>query len=527
MTNQHPTRGAQLVREFTAPVRAAQDDAGDATGREFTGIAVPWNDPVDLYDFREEFAPGSVEPTPNVLVCYRHDEPVGRVVAYRDSDTGWEVDGRLSDTTVARDAATLVRDGVIDRLSIRFIPLEWKTRTDDDGVEHITYTRATVSEVSLVPFPAYTNAAITGIRQQDPKEIATMPTNTHDDDAELRSAVDELTRKVELIGTPAQATEAHPLAQFRSFGEYVKAVARGDEAALRAYSGLTLGDITPSAPTAPEWAAGVVRLIDANTPTLKLLNHTKDLPATGNSVEHGVITLNNGLRVAEQLKEGDDLVFGKLGLSYGQAARVRTIGGWTDMSRQVIERSPINVVDLMWRGFAIKYAEALEAIAAKALTDLYAAQVAAGGTNTITGDLTTANGIIDLLVDLAVRYEASPYKLDAIYVAPDLFKAMAKIDQTPKALQITAAPDNKLGTLSVASVEAHLSNVLVKPWAGAQPGTAFAVDGQAVKVQESPGAPFRLQDENIVNLTKQFSVYGYVSAYSEMPEALVPIVKAA
>ena len=55
---------------------------------------------------------------------------------------------------------------------------------------------------------------------------------------------------------------------------------------------------------------------------------------------------------------------------------------------------------------------------------------------------------------------------------------------------------------------------------------ALSVREVARKAGVSPGAPFRLQDENIVNLTKQFSVYGYVAAYSEFPEGLVPIVPA-
>lgn len=352
-----------------------------------------------------------------------------------------------------------------------------------------------------------------------------MPENTQEN-AELRSAVDDLTRRVELIGTsiPAPA-EPHPLAKFRSMGDYVKAVAKGDEHALRAYAGLTLGDIVPE--NGPAWANKMVKIIEAKTPTVNMFTHTKDLtPST--VIEYGQVTLNNGLKVAEQLAEGDDLVFGKIGFQTGLTTKPKTIGGWTDISRQSIELSPINVVDLLWRGFAVKYAETLEAIASKALADLYAAQVAAGGTNVVTGDLTTANGIIDLLIDLATRYETSPYGLDVIYLAPDLFKTVAKINEAPKALQITAAPVDKVGTLSLSSgLTASLGNITVKLGAGMAPGTAFAADAQAIKLQESPGAPFQLQDENIVNLTKQFSVYGYVAAYTEFPEALVPIIAGA
>ena len=33
----------------------------------------------------------------------------------------------------------------------------------------------------------------------------------------------------------------------------------------------------------------------------------------------------------------------------------------------------------------------------------------------------------------------------------------------------------------------------------------------------------RLQDENIVNLTKQFSVYGYAASYVQVPAGLAKI----
>lgn len=520
-----PTRGEVITRSMPVALRAADEST---SGREFHGIAVPWNQVIEVWGEREQFAPGSVVPAENVLVCYRHDDPVGRLTGHADTAAGWEVDGLLSDTTLARDAATLLRDGVIDRLSIAFLPEEWLVEKGDDGVDVITYTRVTVREVSLVPFPAYSGAAITEVRHQQhpkpsPQEETPMPEN---DTAELRSALEDLARTVEMIGSKrGTETDPHPLAKFRSMGEYVKAVAKGDESATRAYAGLTLGEIIPE--DGPAWANDMVKIIEARTPTLSMFTHTKDLPPS-TMLQHGTVHLNNGLKVAEQLLEGDDLVFGKIAIDPNSVTTPKTVGGWTDMSRQSIELQPLNVVDLMWRAFAVKYAESLEATAAAALKMLYDQQVAAAGDNVLTADLTTANGIIDFLVDISMRFEASPFSFDVLYVAPDVFKTMAKIDQTPKALQLTSAPTNSLGTATASNrgLTANLGGITVKAGEGMAAGTAFAADSMAIKVQESPGAPFKLQDENIVNLTKQFSVYGYVAAYTEFPEALVPVVAA-
>lgn len=528
------TTGAQTLTLAVPSLhaRAAEGtEPADPAGREFTGIAVPWDTVIDVWGIREQFAPGSIEPADDVLVCYRHDEPVGIVAGYRDADAGWEIDGALSDTAVARDAATLLRDGVIKKLSIRFEPIEWtETRQDDDTVL-LTYQRAKVTEVSLVPFPAYDTAAISSVRHRattpPSKEPSTMTdTQTTDSTAtdELRGAVDELTRRVELIGDAGgREADANPLHQFSSFGEYVKAVAAGDETALRAYNGVVTGDVL-LANDDHTWVGDMIRLIEARTPTSNWFTHTKDLPATGMNVDYGILGTNT-LRVAEQLAEGDDLVYGKISLA-DATARVRTLGGWTDMSRQSIERSGRNVVDLAFRGFAIAYANAVEAIAKATLRAVYDARVALAGDSVLTMDsaLTTADDVVDLLVDLAIRYENTPYNLDGLWVAPDLFRSLAKIREDKKILQIAGAPTDKVGTLSVSSVEANLSNVTVKLWADAPAGAIMAADRLALKIQESPGAPFKLQDENIVNLTKQFSVYGYLAAYSEMPEGIVPIV---
>lgn len=532
-----------LTREMTIPADTAQLRAAADGGREFTGIAVPWDSPIDIWGMREEFAPGSIEPHPDgVMAFYRHDEPVGTIGSYRDADAGWEVTGRLSDTATGRDAATLLRDGVIKKLSIRFEPVEWETVKSEDGVEHVRYTRALVREVSLVPIPAYDAATITQVRHRadTEKEKHPMPEDKTTEGtaelSELRGSIDELTRRVELIGTADSTSDANPLHQFRSFGEFVKTLAAGDEDAQRAYTGVVSGDIALS-PDDNTWVGNMLRLVEARTPTVNFFTHTKDLPPTGETVDYGRLETST-LQVAEQVNEGDDLVYGKVGITGGQSAPVRTIGGWTDLSRQAIERRSYNVVDLTFRGFAIAYATALEAIAKAQLTTVYNARVALSttdpdGAGPLTADpdavisqttLATADDVIDLLLTLAERYDASTYNLDAIWLGRDLFRDVAHIDEDKKILSLTSNPD-KLGTLSLSTVEANIANLPVKLWTGAPSATAaMAVDRQAIKVQESPGAPFRLQDENIINLTKQFSVYGYVAAYSEMPEGVVPIV---
>jgi hypothetical protein len=56
----------------------------------------------------------------------------------------------------------------------------------------------------------------------------------------------------------------------------------------------------------------------------------------------------------------------------------------------------------------------------------------------------------------------------------------------------------------------------------ADAGTFSFYDDVAIETLESPGAPAQLQDENILNLTKAYSVYGYLAVTNPFPGAIVP-----
>ena len=57
--------------------------------------------------------------------------------------------------------------------------------------------------------------------------------------------------------------------------------------------------------------------------------------------------------------------------------------------------------------------------------------------------------------------------------------------------------------------------------------TAAFYTTSALEIHESPAAPLRLQDENIVNLSQNFAVYGYAAHYAPDLSALVPVKVAA
>ena len=63
--------------------------------------------------------------------------------------------------------------------------------------------------------------------------------------------------------------------------------------------------------------------------------------------------------------------------------------------------------------------------------------------------------------------------------------------------------------------------VIVNPALSAN--SFYVASGDAIKTWESAGAPFRLQDENIINLTKDFSLYGYMAVGLLVPKAITKV----
>ena len=188
------TQGLQRRTLTTKPmIRAASDDT---SGRTITGVAVPFGEVIDLgYGIREQVAPGAVvEHDPQLW--WRHDEPIGVITTSRDEEAGWVIEATISDTAQGRDAATLVSDGAVTSLSIGFEPIEFTETRDDDGVT-ITHTKIRVREVSVVPHPAYSSAAITEVRH---RKETTMPTDsTTTELAEVRAEVADLARQGETV----------------------------------------------------------------------------------------------------------------------------------------------------------------------------------------------------------------------------------------------------------------------------------------------------------------------------------------
>jgi HK97 family phage prohead protease len=525
------TRATAGLQRRHLTSRALEVRAEGAGKREVEGIGVPYAEVTELWPgLRESFAPGSVE-AEDALLFWRHTDPIGRVLEQENRPEGWWHRSRVSEVPEGDHALTLARDGVVRSFSVGFEPKEWTETRDDDGGITITHTKVRVREVSLVPIPAYESAQLAEVRQRHERTPEAMPPTMTTEEAleDVRAQLGEYGRKLETLAASGAAGGAaqHPALAFRTFGEYVKAAAAGDERALELHKLATRAITTPDvAVPMDSWVANLVELMTARQPVARSFVLRDDLPAEGMGVEFWRIG-DDTTAVAEQANEGDDLAYGELTLGSDRAP-VRTFGGWSAISRQAIERTPVAMLDTVFSALALKYARAIELAVRAVFTASHTAALAGTANRvTMTAPFGTADAgaWLDLVLDVAELFDDRGRELTGIKVSRDVFRALADVPATDRLLVVRNAPagTNGGGTLDVSVPEADLYGIsieLVPGWTGAN---AAAYDRMAIRTQEAPGAPLRLQDDNVVNLTRAFSVYGYAATYLQIPGGLVAV----
>jgi HK97 family phage prohead protease len=146
-------------------------------GRTVYGLAVPFDSPTPIRDrsgtYDEVFRMGAFADTirergDRVKFLANHDRqtmPLGKAIMLREDPAGLIGEFRVSATPAGDAALELIRDGVLDALSIGFAPIQSLGREGRDPV--VERTAVKLMEVSAVAFPAYEGAMIAGVRSED------------------------------------------------------------------------------------------------------------------------------------------------------------------------------------------------------------------------------------------------------------------------------------------------------------------------------------------------------------------------
>jgi HK97 family phage prohead protease/HK97 family phage major capsid protein len=491
----------------------------DTEERTITGLAVPYGQDANIGGmYKERFEAGAIGSVEDVKLFYAHEEPIGKLIAGRDTEHGYEITAKVSQTPRGEEVLTLMRDGVLNKFSVGFVPVEdrWS-----DNNSTVTRTKVDLKEVSVVAFPAFTGANISEVRNEveivdEPGELQEQESLSMSENIELdvRTALDEvaeLRRDLEAVKTVQTVVPTVP--QFRSQGEFAKALVSGDEEAkVLARTASTSADTY----AAPGFIGFINNLIDANRPSWNVWSTTA-LPAAGMTVEYATVSANT-IAVGEQDPENEALSFGNLSID-SVSANVKTYGGYTTMSRQTIERSSVNYLDTAFQALAIAYANATNTAAKAAI----AALDFTGKVMDLDGG--TAASVIEGLID-GVKYIKSNSGLNAEFIlcSADAYKYFMKIADSAgrPIVDINRDGQNTIGTANNDLTGSIWGiPVIVDPSLGT--GLAYLANSNALRVLEAPGAPVRLTDGDVTTLTDSISVYGYAAITVPFASAIVKL----
>jgi hypothetical protein len=138
-------------------------------GRTLAGRVMPYNVEARIGSYTETFRPGAFSDAvpaqvPLLAVHDREQLPIGRALTLTDGPTGLDAELRVSKTTLGDEVLELVRDGAATGLSVGFQPVEDAWNATRSRVERI---RARLVEISITAFPAYADARILAVRQEE------------------------------------------------------------------------------------------------------------------------------------------------------------------------------------------------------------------------------------------------------------------------------------------------------------------------------------------------------------------------
>jgi len=490
----------------------------DPETREVSGIAVPYGQTADIGTYREQFAPGAIRSVEDVKLFWQHSEPIGKILEGRDTAAGFEIRAKISDTPRGNEAYTLLKDNVINKFSVGFMPLE-QTRDGD----LVTRTLVSLKEISLVSFPAFSGASVSEVREEQP--VSDVPTditqtkeNNMDNSMELdvravQDEVAEIRRELDLVKTPTIITPAFEQ-KFRSQGEYAKALVTGDSDAIDLYRAATSSDVA----LRPAFVGFVNSLINSGRPTLSAFSQNA-LPATGLTVEYAKINTNT-VAVGKQSAENAAVSTGDISLSTVSVS-VNTYGGYVKLSKQAVERSTVNYLDVAFQAMSLAYAKKMN-------TEFIAVLAAL----TWTGDKTVdASGLTAATVGGAIA-DASAYIYTNTGLSPEFivagvtaYKRLVSIVDTagrPVVLQ-TGMGDNNIGSADIVGLRGSIYGlpIIVDPALSAK--TAYIANSLALTTYESAGNPTRLSVSDVTTLSDFYSVYGYAAFAVPFEGAIVKI----
>lgn len=502
----------------TLETREIEFRIDNAEERTVVGMAVPY----ETEAHGERFERGAVNLHQDAKLYWNHKEVIGVIERGQHTEDGYMIEARFAKGTQAADEAyALATQGIVNKFSVGFIMDEAR----QDGATRVV-TRATVKEVSLTPMPWYETADVLGVRNEEeltePEIPASAPnkeetveetTPAASDLAEVREAIQGLERELVDLKTKDVA----PAADNRSVGEFVLALAQGEERALAEYEGRSFATTADSVVTPID--RDLAQIVRESAPLLSVFSNATT-PATGMNVTYAklVATTDN---TGEQAAEGDTLGYTAIEVGTDQTA-IKTIGNYSGLSKQVILRSEIDFAGKTFEFQAAALGKALNDEVVSAYQTVHAAQVTAG--NTVTLSANTWAGWVSAIADAqALYFEPLGKPITHLVVDLDTAKDLFALESAGNLIiQVAGAGALQVGSSTPTALRGSIAGIEIVAVAGLAAGESAFVNRDALTAYTS--ATLRLADSDALTLVDYFSLSTFACVADSIPGAIVPIV---
>lgn len=526
--------------KFTA--EAVTIDAAGPDGmarRTISGIAVPYGVDATVSDgttvrVLEGALPVDGKP-PRLFMNHDSTSAIGLVVSRESTNAGMLFTAKISDTVQGNEAMTLMKDGVLDSVSIGITPTAFSY--NEAGVMEIS--AATWTELSVVAVPAFAGAQITEIAASIPQ-----------DEPEISTIETEPTQETETMSetTPVEAVEATiPTApifasakrepRLPAVGEWVSAMHKGGEIAAsaqrvfadyRAYHKSPLeaaaGDnvLSNDAGIVPVPILGpVFQDINYIAPVLNALG-TRAMPNGGAGATFIRPTWTTHPTAAQQSTELTAVSATTAVIASNTVTKV-TFAGQATLSYQVIDFTDPAAMQIIVQDLAGQYLVAIDNYAAD---NLLTAATSAGVWDLSVTDL--MKSIYDAAV---VSSQATNMLPTHIFVDPATWALMGQlVDTTGRPIfpAIGAPGLNGMNTLGAGSAAS---------WSGMNPlGLEIVVDNnfaaKTMVIMNKNAFEVYRQDRGMLSvelpstLGRQMSVFGYAATFKANANMIQKITQA-
>lgn len=161
------------TRRLSVPFELSRTDES-GSGLTMEGYAAVFNSPtlIESWEgrFNETIAPGAFAKTireGSPVLQFDHGQhpllgsiPLGAITDLQEDETGLRVRARISDNWLTEPIRDAIREGAIDGMSFRFIPVkdEWEDERSDTPTR--TLREVKLLELGPVVFPAYADTSV-------------------------------------------------------------------------------------------------------------------------------------------------------------------------------------------------------------------------------------------------------------------------------------------------------------------------------------------------------------------------------